>query len=386
MNSLFGLVGYLGRQSFWLAVPILAIALVACRPTSVDTSPQAVTDTDGPQRLILEVEGAWGGEVRCLEDGSCRLGAVEHNGDAVSVYELRGRLGELIGRQEVAHHPDSAVWLDDETLIAAVEVSRSLDVFRVLDDGGIEPAGQIPLDIAPRTVRLLPPQAESGIPAHRLVVAPYSGSTVNYVEWSTIQSAEDAAVVSAKWCGTPWYPSVVERAPRHSEELGVAVACYDERRVIWMPQSALLKPAEELAVFEGVPRQVKPSPDGRWLYVAIELFGQNARIDMDSGEVQMLHHPEPSTFSVAPFADDYVIWGGDLLLSLQKFDSDGQVIETRWLPAAGVVEDIQLVDIDGDGEQDLVVFGAEEEVEILFGPLWDSASSERPEIKPPWAK
>lgn len=49
-------------------------------------------------------------------------------------------------------------------------------------------------------------------------------------------------------------------------------------------------------------------------------------------------------------------------LLMQRLDGQGKVLETRYLPVDGFATNLQSKDVDGDGEADLIVFNASEEI------------------------
>lgn len=62
--------------------------------------------------------------------------------------------------------------------------------------------------------------------------------------------------------------------------------------------------------------------------------------------------------STLPLTDDVVVWGFDTSLYLQRLSSGGEVLETRWLDVSGFPTGLQLKDVDGDGEDDLIVLNS----------------------------
>ncbi|MFN7856342.1 MAG: hypothetical protein ACK5OA_07140 [Acidovorax sp.] len=327
-------------------------------------------------RTGMDVDMAWGGEMRCTAAG-CRLVAVEHEKSTLVLYEVRGRQARLLDRQPLAYHPDSAIWLTDDLVMAAVENSFSLDVFRVVQ-GRLQLLRQIPIGISPRDVVLV--EASEG--RFRLLATPYSGTDVAWVDFAPDQPESATRVERVKWCEAPWHPVRVQRAPG-APAGGMVVACLDEKRVVIAPWDKLLEPARNLltvpAPVRVVPRHTRPSPSGRWLYVAVETGGRNLRMNMDSGELQWITAPqEVGTVSVLPLADDLVIWGLDSRVYLQRLNNQGEVLETRWLPVDGFPTALQSIDADADGQKDLVVYNSaalpkKMGVEILYGPLWEQA-------------
>ncbi|MFP5445317.1 MAG: hypothetical protein ACLGIY_17295, partial [Betaproteobacteria bacterium] len=56
---------------------------------------------------------------------------IEHEEGKVALHKIDGRVSRLLDRQTVAYHPDSAIWLSDSLVAAAVETTGSLDIFRI---------------------------------------------------------------------------------------------------------------------------------------------------------------------------------------------------------------------------------------------------------------
>lgn len=377
-----------GRPCRVVVVAAAALLLAACQ--SLPASPQrealgagVVNSRQQVQqpaaRTGIDVPLAWGGQLRCGKDG-CRLVAVEHEKSTVVLYEVQGRQARLLDRQPVAYHPDGAIWLTDDLVVAAVEGSFSLDVFRVVQ-GRLQLLVRIPIGISPRDVVLV--SASEG--RFRLLATPYSGKDVVWVDYAPDQP-DATRVQRAHWCEAPWHPVRVLRAPG-APAGGVVTACLDEKQVVFVPEGDLLGAARTLVAVPGevriVPRQTRPSPSGRWLYVALETGGRNLRFNMDSGELQWIAAPLLGTVAVLPLADDLVIWAADSRLYLQRLGADAAVLETRWLPVDGFATGLQLVDADADGVQDLVVYNSaalpkKMGVEIIYGPLWEQAQPRMP--------
>lgn len=376
----------LRRPFHVVAAATASVLLAACQsmPLPPPEVPSGAVNYQSGASLVartgIDVPQAWGGELRCGSAG-CQLVAVEHEKSTVVLYEVRGRQARLLDKQAVAYHPDGAIWLTDDLVVAAVEASFSLDVFRVVQ-GRLQLLRQIPIGISPRDVVLV--SASEG--RFRLLATPYSGKQVVWVDFAPDQP-DATRVQRAPWCEAPWHPVLVPRAPG-APAGGVVVACLDEQRLVLVPEEELLGAARTLLKVPGevriVPRHARPSPSGRWLYVALETGGRNLRFDMDTGELQWIAAPQPvGTVSVMPLADDMVVWGVDSRLYLQRLGADGVVLETRWLPAGGFATGLQLVDANADGVQDLVVFNSaalpkKMGVEIIYGPLWEQAQPHMP--------
>lgn len=372
-----------------ISAVVLPVLLVACQSASVPSSPvgeAAVTTVGGapeplPERLGIDVPMAWGGELRC-GTSACRLIAVEHETSHVVLYEVTGRKSRLLDRKAVAYHPDSAIWLSDDVVVAAVEASFSLDVFRVVQNR-LQLITQIPVGMSPRDLILI--QADED--RFRILATPYSGTEVVWVDFSP--SVPDKAVVrKSRWCEAPWHPARVTRAPG-SPAGGLVVACLDEQRVLFAPGAEPEGIARNLVTIPGavrlVPRYTRPSPSGKWLYVAIETGGRNLRLNMDNGELQWIVAPQPvGSVGVMPLSDELIVWAVDSKLYLQRLANDGTVLETRALPTDGFSTGLQLIDADLDAVQDLVVLNSaalpkKMGIEIIYGPLWERA---KPHVTP----
>lgn len=344
------------------------VGLVGCQmPPKAAAEAGAQTAPAVPTRIAVEAPIAWGGEARCSASG-CVLGLVEHENNRVVLHQLTGRASRLLDHQPVAYHPDSAAWLSDALLGAAVETTASIDIFRV-EGERLVPVRQLPAGFGPR--ELLVTKAEKG--HYTLLATPYRGKEVTWIDWSD-DGRDPSKMQKVTWCATPWHPARVSKIPGLTGG-GFAVGCLDDHKVIAVPEGDRLAPPRVLASFgRTVPRYVRPSPSGKWLYVSLETGGRNARINMDHGELQWIKSPLTGSVAVAPLSDDLVIWSDDGQLYLQRLGADGAVLEMRWLKVSGFPTSLQLLDIDGDGERDLVVLNsADKRSDVIYGPLWEQA-------------
>lgn len=348
----------------------LSALLAACQtPRPVDG--EVVVPDSQASHVRFELPEAWGGEVRCGAQG-CFLGAIEHENNKVVVYRLQGRTVRLLDRQPVAYHPDSAVWLSDNLLGAAVEEGGEIDIFR-LEGERLMRVHKIHVGFSPRDVILL--QAQEG--HFRLLATPYEGTEVAWLDWYEDNRAA-AQVQRTVLCRTPWHPTRVSRVP-NAQGGGIAVACLDDKSVIYVPGMDATAQAVVLARFSSIPRQVRPSPTGRWLYIALETGGRNARVHMETGELQWISAPPTGFVSVAALSDDLVLWGDSQQIFLQRLGAAGNVLEARKLVSSGFSTSLQLLDLDKDGHQDLVVLNsAGKEADVFYGPLWELAQPVMP--------
>lgn len=332
------------------------------------------------ERLAVDVPEAWGGQVKCSDAAGCRLVAVEHENSMVVLHQLGpGRVARALDKQKVAYHPDSAIWLTDDVVVAAVEASNSLDVYRVVGER-LELLEQIEIGLSPRDVIIV--GGEEG--RFQLLATPYKRKEVAWVDY-TLDPKGGRGVWKVRrttWCEAPWHPVKVPKAPG-APAGGIVVACLDDQRVVLAPIDDLYGTPRVLLQIPGpdriVSRQARVSPSGRWLYVALEMGGRNVRIDLETGAHQWIEAPTAGAVSVLPLSDDWVVWGHDVFLYLQRLNEQGGVLETRWLDLGGFPTGLQLADVDKDGVDDLIVFNStllpkrKAGVEVIYGPLWERA-------------
>ena len=385
--------GAIWRHFFWLGVAVMklfhsvwfcwagivtATALVGCQLQTTgggrSSAPSATTQMPSvavADRITIDAPMAWGAEARCAPSVGCRLVVIEHEEGRVALHQFNGRASRLLDRQPVAYHPDSAIWLADNLVAAAVENAGSLDIFRIEGERLVR-VHQIHVGFAPRDVILV--SASQG--HYKLLATPYSGKEVAWVDWHE-DNRPAASAKRVRWCEAPWHPVRLKQIPG-LQGAGFAVACLDDRKVVAVPEADPLASPQVLASFDAVARQARPSPSGQWLYVALETGARNARINMQTGELQWIASPLTGSVAVAPLSDDLVAWGEDGKLYIQRLGADGKVLETRWLKTGGFSTGLQLIDLDGDGERDLVVLNSvDPTVDVIYGPLWDRAT-ERP--------
>lgn len=361
--SLGKLVNILPR---WLlgGCVVLSLALTGCGGTAEVVESPAPVKPSVPigQEFSFPAPQAWGGDVRCANN-RCRLVFVEHEEGALVLAELNAREAKLMDRQPLAYHPDSAAWINDQWVVAAVEAGGTLDFFEVRSDKLVRQA-QIPIGFSPRDVTLARSQADT----HTFIATPYGGSDVAVVKWSEGQRA--AEVQKVKWCKTPWHPVKVSRTP-NGGPAGFVTACLDDKRVIFVPEGDLTAAPVTLASFKAPPRNVGVTPSGKWLYVALEVTGTSVRIDMDTGVLQPVEAAPSGSLSVAAIDDTTVVWGGLRTLEFRKYDVSGQVLNAHTLRSSGFPGWMRWMDLNRDGEPELLILHASGPTgKVMVGPVW----------------
>lgn len=362
-----GRVQVMARRIGLLALPCW-LAACAAPVTEVVPGPALASKQDEvPLHTRIPSPDLWGGEVRCKPTGNCRLVAVEHEASRLVLYQFDGRGHRLLDRQPLAYHPDGAGWIDDHHVVAAVEMSRSLDIFHVDTEGRLQPRGQIVVGFQPRDVLVLPAKGGGWL----MLATPYRGDEVAWVHWRP-EGTHDVKL--QKWCATPWHVAWVPRGPG-ARGPGLVTSCLDDQRVLFMPAPTTLEQAMatqpiEVRRFDHVPRRVGVSPSGRYWYVALELGGRVARYDVEADRWQMLPFTEFGAVGVAPLDDDTVAWGENNRVLIVRYAADGAVVAQRSLPVSGLPTQLQWIDLDRDGEPDLLSLNSTGPAsDVHYGPV-----------------
>lgn len=318
-----------------------------------------------PSSITLPSPDVWGGQARCSAQ-SCLWVGVEHETNHVVLYRFSGRKAALRDRASVAYHPDSARWLDDRRLVAAVETSKSLDIFEVTDQDKLRLIERIDVQFEPRDVHVI--RARDG--GWLMVATPYRGDKVAWVYW---QMGEQPRVQRQTWCDTPWH--VADVPPGAGDGPGLLTSCRDDRRVLYMPrpqtwdEATALRP-REVKTFDHVPREVRATPSGRYWYVALELGGRVARYDTTADRWQWMPFTAFGAVGVAPLTDDTVAWGENERVIVQRYDDEGRMLAERSIQVSGFPTGLQWIDLDADGQPDLIVMNSSgPNVDVLWGPL-----------------
>lgn len=257
------------RHSLWCV--ILSMFLTACaHEQRAAPEPAPAADRAAHRSLESDQPSIWGGDVRC-DASSCLLAAVLHDKGAVAVWRFSGRTAVRVAEASTAYHPDHARWLADGRLAVAVETSASIDVFRLQGDSLVREQ-QVPVGFPPRAVIAADFDGDG---REDLIAAPYSGKTLSWMPGRA--DGTFAAGTPVPSCATPWHVKLLPGAERP----GLIAGCLDDKTLtVWDNLGSGRMVPRTVLRFDPVPRDVAVSPDGRTAWVALELGGHGARVDL----------------------------------------------------------------------------------------------------------
>lgn len=319
-------------------------------------------------QVVIPSAEVWGGSVRCSARG-CRLLVIEHEANKVVWYDVGpGRRIERRSELGLAYHPDDVAWIDDQHAVAATEGSYSLDLLRVAE-GRLALIDQVRLNFSPRRVVVL----GAGPQGVHMAATPYAGNVAAWVDWRW--GAGAARVRYQTWCQGPWHAELVTSPPPGQPAPGLAVACMEDQQIVYIPLARHDGEPGEPAVLLKLPhrtRHVRPTPDGRYWFATVDLGGHVYRYDVAHGSWSRLPHPVEGATSVAPVDRNRVVWGWrDHTLRFIRYDEEGRPQVVRTVEAGGFPERLEWHDLDGDGEQDLLVLNSMgDRSKILYSPQW----------------
>ncbi|MEY6431617.1 VCBS repeat-containing protein [Thioalkalicoccus limnaeus] len=353
----------------WVAPIVLTLA-AGCTAERVDDSAE-----DPPTSLMLAPElSVWGGALIRRDDGTW-LGTALHDVDEFGVWRIDGdRKATLIGRFPTGYHPDGvAVW-DSDRFVVAVEGTRMYQFWRI-DDGRMRLEGEAEGPLPARDLVVADFDGD-GLPD--LVLAPYGGEELALLWGQGGIGLSDAQSLPAG--RSPWHPQIVDWDGDGRPDLLWAEL---DTGVVRLARNLGARRFEVEAVHgvSGVtPRHLAArdlSGDGRpdLVAIAVEIGAAELLTPRSDGGLEVAKLPPVGALGYVAAA---ILADGTILLA-----EEGRVIlaravgaewEKRTLPAGSLPSPIELFDVDGDGEEDLVVYGsARSGVIIHFGPLWERA-------------
>ncbi|MFN3398176.1 MAG: FG-GAP repeat domain-containing protein [Sulfurimicrobium sp.] len=315
--------------------------------------------------------------------GEARLAATSHTEGVLEVWGLGPqRKLELLARDDrVGFHPDGVRWINDSEIAVAAEGRGEMQRWRYenhkLDLLQAFRVKSPPIDLTP---------VDLGQDGHLdYVLGPYAGRQV-MVLWGQDNGQPREALLQGDL--TPSYPRLVDW-----DQDGKTDIVWSDRDVgsVRLARNLgkqsfdvkILRPAAP-----GAPRQVAVGDidsDGYPDLVMSMEAGKCARIlfnDRKGGIASEAEIPAPiSGYSAAAITR---IDGAPML----ALSEEGMIVlarpgpagvhgpwQLRILPAGSLPLDLQFIDLDRDGEPDLVFANTGgNTVQIIFGPLWEKAT------------
>lgn len=346
-----------------------ALFLLGCQMQHAGVNGSDHGDAAGEIMHRIYAPEPWGGDVRCGVHG-CLLGVVEHENNILALHKIENKSSALLAKYPVGYHPDSAFWINDDYLVVAVEFSQSLDIFRIRGNN-LELERQIFFNFRPRNGLSIKNQDGT----FTILAVPYNGKNIGWFKFDPAKSS-DQIVSEVALCEAPWHPVPIS-SYLGNQKTAIVVACRGEGTIMIFSPMGGKADSRTIATFKDVPRQVKPSPDGEWLYVALEVNGSNARINMKNGSVQRLSIPGNGSYSVGPLKDQTVAWGGSGKVYLQKIGENGEIQAQKILKSSGFSSDLKVYDLNNDDFEDLIIFNSvNQHVDVIYGPLWSAAQND----------
>ncbi len=369
-----------------MKTPTKSLALLALLLTGCAAAPHAagpVMPRLADSVLEITLDKPWSVHAMVTPRGEARLAATSHTGGVLEVWGVSPqRKLELLARDDrVGYHPDGVRWTDASEIAVAAEGRGELQRWRY-ENGKLDllQAFRVkspPIDVAP---------ADLDQDGHTdYVLGPYAGKQV-MVLWGQDSGLPRETLLQGDL--TPSYPRLVDW-----DRDGKTDIVWSDRDVGSVRLARNLgKQSFDVKVLRpagpGAPRQVAVGDidgDGYPDLVMSMEAGKCARIlfnDHKGGIASEVEIPAPiSGYSAAAITR---IAGAPML----ALSEEGMIVlarpgpagvhgpwQLRKLPAGSLPLDLQFIDLDQDGEPDLVFANTGgNTVQIIFGPLWEKAA------------
>lgn len=361
-----------------------AVLASACNQSAnKPVTPPPAVSSDGSIRVTIPTEKPWSAHVLKQTDGSL-VATLSHSKGLLEVWAIDSkRTLHPLAQGKAGYHPDGVRWSqweggdDSKSLLVAAEGAKEIQLWRYQHEA-LEKISVFKVDVAPQTLE----SADLDGDGQRDIVAgPYNADTVT-VLWGKGNFKFDAMKLTARL--SPNHPRIVDWDK--DGRLDIVWSDWHAGSVRWAKNQGGRKfEIRELQPEgKGSPRQVAIGdvdgdgyPD---LVMALEV-GKAVRIlynDGHGGVSRQEEVPAPiSGYSAAAVLGS----GKEVMLALGEADmavlarrAEGGGWKLRRFVSGSLPMDFQFVDADSDGQQDLLFANtASQSVEIIFGPLWESA-------------
>lgn len=313
----------------------------------------------------------WGGAILQQEAGSL-IGLALHTDNEFGVWHVNAkREVSLLARSETGYHPDGvAVW-DAARFVVAVEGERKLQLWRVEGDRLLKEQ-ELFTTFPVRDVRVADFDGDG---FSDVLLTPYDGERAEVVWGNAEFLSEQSTFISAG--RSPWHPVLMDWSGNGLPDILWAELDTGAVRLLRNMGDRVFE-RDALHRVSGVTaRQLAVGDvDGNGLadiVVAVEIGASEVLLQNENGlfDVELLPAPAPELgfVSAAVMPDGTVALGAEGKIVL--FRRQEGAWSQRELPAHSLPTPIEVADVDGDGESDLVIYhSAGSGAKVFFGPLW----------------
>lgn len=335
-------------------------------------------------RLDVPVSQPWSITHTTLPDGRVLLATASHNKDYLEIYELSRdrKLTRLAHEGGTGYHPDGLRWADTDRLYVCGEGTSTVQRW-AFDEKGLRKESSQVVPYAP--IHLWPGDLD-GDGWTDLLVSPYSGNKLTLM-WGNGDNKEFTfqEIQAGK---TPQYARIVDWNGDGKPD--VIWSDYYDGSVQWAKNEGERKfaVAQLQPPGKGTPRQVEVGDmDGDGIpdvIMALET-GKAARILLNDGKGGVKGQLEIPAPVYGYSGVGYAKIDGEPLLSLSTNGTvylvkpkDRHNLKSGWefrsIKAGDIPQDMQFVDLDKDGQLDLLFVNLPDtKAQIYFGPVWERA-------------
>ena len=346
-----------------------------------------------PSSLFIDIKSPWAVSASTAEDSNL-LAAIDHSNGYLLVFSLQeDRSLQKLAKAEVGFHPDDVRWVDWdfdgklESLLVSVEGEEKVQLWR-WEDNELSLEWSHTVAYGAQTVAAADFDVDGKMD---FVIGPYQGNQVtlywnegdnNFTEQALEAGKNPSYPRIADWDGdgdqdilwSDWHEGSIRLAENKSKR------AFEVKIIAQVPAN---NRAREVAIGD-LNGDAKPD-----LVVALEL-GKAVALFMNDGQGGVLSDSEqiPAqgervlgylAAAVSASEDNHFVALAEMdAMVLARRSSDNNNWELRRRATLGSIpQALQFIDIDRDGHLDLVFANSSEkgQIEIYFGPLWDTFGS-----------